>query len=61
MALLDRESGVDEWLGVDAHEHQSVTEPLLDADTEQGSHLTHRGAKDLQLLDGTLVAVVSPV
>ena len=58
MALLDGEGGADERLGVDAHEHQPVAEPLLDAHAEQGSDLPDGGAERLQLGDGSVVAVL---
>ncbi len=58
VALGDGEGGADQGLGLDADQHHAVAQPLLDPDAEHRRDLPHRGAEDLELVDGPFVAVV---
>ena len=58
MPLLDGQGRADEGLGVDAHEHEPVAQPLLHPHAEQGRDLPDRGAQRLQLGHGAVVPVL---
>ena len=59
MSLLDGERGADQgFAALDAHEHQPVAQPLLDVDAEDRGDLADRGPQDLELGDGSVVAVL---
>src|SRR5690606_2083632 len=58
MTLLDRECCPDHRLGFDAHQHETVAEPLLDANAEEWRYLPHRSTQVSELAHRAVIAVV---
>ena len=57
MVELELDDGRHQGLGLHAHEHHAVAEPLVDAHAGGAGRLPHAGAQDAELGDRGVVAV----